>query len=44
MSETDDPEAAAAFALGLGAQGNVTTLTMGAFDIDELESIVKKIP
>lgn len=43
ISETDDEEAAAAFALSLGAQGNVTTLTMRAFDIDEFESIVKKM-
>ena len=44
ISEATDDESAAAFALTLGSQGNVTTLTMRAFDIDEFENIVKKIP
>ena len=44
ISEAGDDEAAAAFALGLGAQGNVTTLTMRAFDTEEFERIVGKIP
>lgn len=44
ITEASDDEAAAAFALSLGSQGNVTTLTMRAFDIDEFESLVKKIP
>ena len=44
ISEAKDDESAAAFALTLGSQGNVTTLTMRAFDIDEFENIVKKIP
>lgn len=44
ISETDDVELAAAFALSLGSQGNVTTLTMRAFDPDEYERIISKIP
>jgi len=43
ITEANDEESAAAFALSLGAQGNVTTLTMRAFDIDEFEGIVKKM-
>jgi len=44
ISEAEDDEMAAAFALSLGAQGNVTTLTMRAFDTEEYERIVSKIP
>jgi uncharacterized protein with GYD domain len=44
ISEAEDDEAATAFALGLGAQGNVTTLTMRAFDTEEFERIVSKVP
>jgi uncharacterized protein with GYD domain len=44
ISEAEDDEAATAFALGLGAQGNVTTLTMRAFETEEFERIVGKIP
>jgi len=44
ITEAHDDEAAAAFALALGSQGNVTTLTMRAFDMDEFENVVKKIP
>ena len=44
ISEADDDEMAAAFALAMGAQGNVTTLTMRAFDTEEHERIVSKIP
>ena len=44
ISEADNEEMAAAFALAIGAQGNVTTLTMRAFDTEELEKIVNKIP
>ena len=44
ISEADDDEMAAAFALAMGSQGNVTTLTMRAFDPEEFERIVSKIP
>ena len=44
ISEADDDEMAAAFSLAMGAQGNVTTLTMRAFDTEEHERIVSKIP
>ncbi len=44
VTEAPDDEVAAAFALALGSQGNVTTLTMRAYDMDEFERIVKKIP
>lgn len=44
ITEAPDEEVAAAFALTLGSQGNVSTLTMRAFDMDEFESIVGKMP
>ena len=44
ITESPDDEAAAAFALALGSQGNVSTLTMRAFDMEEFQSIVNKIP
>jgi uncharacterized protein with GYD domain len=44
ISETDDEEMATAFALTLGSQGNVTTLTMRAFDTEAFERLVSKIP
>ena len=44
ISEADDEETAAAFALALGSQGNATTLTMRAFDTEEWERIISKIP
>ena len=44
ISESDDDEMAAAFALSMGAQGNVTTLTMRAFDPEEHARIISKIP
>ncbi len=44
ISEADDDEMAAAFSLAMGAQGNVTTLTMRAFDTEEHARIVSKIP
>jgi uncharacterized protein with GYD domain len=44
ISEADDDEMAAAFALSMGAQGNVTTLTMRAFDPEEHARIISKIP
>jgi uncharacterized protein with GYD domain len=44
ISESEDAEAAAAFSLGVGSLGNVTTLTMRAFDVEEFERIVSKLP
>jgi uncharacterized protein with GYD domain len=44
VTEAPDDETAAAFALALGSQGNVSTLTMRAYDMDEYDAIVKKIP
>lgn len=44
VSESEDDEAAAAFSLSVGSLGNVTTLTMRAFDVEEFERIVGKIP
>ncbi len=44
ISESEDDEAAAAFSLGVSALGNVTTLTMRAFDTDEFERIVATLP
>ena len=44
ISETDDDEKAAAFALSMGSQGNVTTLTMRAFDPEEYARIISKMP
>ena len=44
ISETNDDEMAAAFALSMGSQGNVTTLTMRAFDTEEYARIISKMP
>ena len=44
ISEADDDEMAAAFSLSMGAQGNVTTLTMRAFDPEEHARIISRIP
>jgi uncharacterized protein with GYD domain len=44
ISETDNEETAAAFLLGLGSQGYVTTTTMRAWDPGEFAKIVDKIP
>jgi uncharacterized protein with GYD domain len=44
VSETPDDATAAAFVLGLAAQGNVRTRTMKAFTVEEFAEIVKKIP
>ena len=44
ISEAEDDEAAAAFALLMGSQGNVSTLTMRAFDAEEHARIISKIP
>jgi uncharacterized protein with GYD domain len=44
VTEADDENVASAFALSLAAQGNVTSVTMRAWDIDEFEEIVGLIP
>jgi len=44
VSESDDDNAAAAFALGTAAQGNVTTITMRAWDPEAFAQIVSMIP
>jgi uncharacterized protein with GYD domain len=42
VSEAPDDESATAFALELGALGNVRTTTMRAFDSGEMRAIVAK--
>src|SRR2546427_4758699 len=42
VSEAPDDESATAFALELGAQGNVRTTTMRAFDAGEMRGIIAK--
>lgn len=42
ITEFPDDETASAFALKLGAQGNVRTLTMRAYSAGEMERIVAK--
>jgi uncharacterized protein with GYD domain len=42
--EADDERTATAFALATGAQGNVRSTTMRAFDPDEFEGIVALMP
>jgi len=44
VSEAPDDESATAFALTLGAQGNVRTTTMRAFSADEMKGIIEKTP
>ena len=44
ISEADDEKAATAFALATGAQGNVRSTTMRAWDPDEFEEIVALMP
>lgn len=41
-SEFPDDETASAFALKLGAQGNVRTVTMRAYSASEMERIIAK--
>ena len=40
--EAPDDETATAFLLSLGAQGNVRTKTLRAFNRDEMQSIIEK--
>lgn len=42
VSEAPDDESATAFALTLGAQGNLRTTTMRAFSGDEMRGIIAK--
>jgi uncharacterized protein with GYD domain len=42
ISEFPDDETATAFLLQVGAQGNVRTTTMRAFDADEVRGIIAK--
>ena len=44
VSEWSDEETAAAFLLGQGAQGNVTSESLRAFGEDEFKRIVAKLP
>ncbi len=44
ISEADDEKAALAFTLATGAQGNVRSTTMRAWDPDEFEEIVALMP
>jgi uncharacterized protein with GYD domain len=44
IGEAPNDEVAAAFALALGAQGNVHTTTLRAFTVEQFASIVKMLP
>jgi uncharacterized protein with GYD domain len=44
IGEGPSDEIATAFALGIGAQGNVKTTTLKGFTKDEIADIIKKIP
>ena len=44
ISEAQDEQSALAFALATRAQGNVRSTTMRAWDLDEFESVVGKMP
>jgi len=44
VSESDDEEAASAFALGIAAQGNVRSVTMRAWSPDAFAGLVSRIP
>lgn len=44
VSEAADEKAATAFTLGIGAQGNVRSMTMRAWNPEEFEEIVGMIP
>lgn len=44
VAEAKDEEAASAFTLALGSQGNVRTTTVRAFTTEEFARIVGKIP
>lgn len=44
ISEAPSDEVAAAFVLGLGADGNVRTEVLKAFDKDQASAIIKSLP
>ena len=44
VTEWPNAEAGMAFLMALGSQGNVRTTTLRAFDLEEFQAIVKKIP
>jgi uncharacterized protein with GYD domain len=44
ISEASDEDAAAAFALGTAAQGNVRSTTMRAWDADGFSRLLSRIP
>jgi uncharacterized protein with GYD domain len=43
ISEAPDDEAASAFALALGSQGNLRSMTLRAFSADEVKGIIAKV-
>jgi uncharacterized protein with GYD domain len=43
ISEAPDDETGTAFLLGLGAQGNVRSTTMRAFDREEMKKVIAKL-
>jgi uncharacterized protein with GYD domain len=43
ISEASDEDAATAFALSIGKQGNVRTTTMRAWDADQFAQILEKV-
>ena len=44
LADAPDDETATAFALAIGSQGNARTLTMRAFNRDEMSRILAKLP
>ena len=44
ISDVPDEETATALALSLGALGNVRTLSMRAFNAEEMSGVIAKIP
>ena len=44
VSEFPDDETGTAVSLGIAASGNIRTVTMRAFDEDEMRGIIAKIP
>lgn len=44
IAEAPSDEVALTFLMGMGAAGNVRTTTMKAFKLEEVSSLVKKLP
>jgi uncharacterized protein with GYD domain len=44
IGEAPNDEAAMAFAMGVGAQGNARTTTLKAFSVNQFADVVKKLP